>query len=506
MIKFIMYSLFAAIFIVLLIAISLPNFIGAQDRAKSSSRRAQLYNYIPKYTEVPTESYQAIEESPFATPQKQPLSTFALDVDTASYSNMRRFLEAGQWPPKDAIRTEELINYFPYQYPAPEGSSPLAWTTELSECPWNPKHQLLHLGLQAPHIAAEAMPPSNLVFLLDVSGSMSDENKLPLLKRSLALLLKSLRSQDRVSIVVYAGAAGIVLGPTPGDQRARIQSSLDRLEAGGSTAGGEGIEKAYELAHQQFIPEGNNRVILATDGDFNVGLSSDQEMVTLIEEKRKKGIFLTVLGFGMGNYKDSKLEQLANKGNGNYAYIDNLNEARKVLVHEMAGTLLTVAQDVKLQLAFNPQKVASYRLIGYENRVMPNQDFANDQKDAGEIGAGQTMTALYEIEPTASQANTGTQELFKISLRFKKPGQSQSQLIQESVFSQWQPMEKTSDNFRLAAGVAGFGLLLRESPYKGHANFEQLKSLVTSALGTDPEGYKAELLKLIDQASQSKRS
>jgi len=335
---------------------------------------------------------------------------------------------------------------------------------------------------------------------------MSDENKLPLLKRSLALLLKSLRSQDRVSIVVYAGAAGVVLGPTPGDQRARIQSSLDRLEAGGSTAGGEGIEKAYELAHQQFIPEGNNRVILATDGDFNVGLSSDQEMVTLIEEKRKKGIFLTVLGFGMGNYKDSKLEQLANKGNGNYAYIDNLNEARKVLVHEMAGALLTVAQDVKLQLAFNPQKVASYRLIGYENRVMPNQDFANDQKDAGEIGAGQTMTALYEIEPTASQANTATQELFKISLRFKKPGQSQSQLLQESVFSQWQPMEKTSDNFRLAAGVAGFGLLLRESPYKGHANFEELKSLVRSALGTDPEGYKAELLKLIDQANQSKRS
>ncbi|MDO1450326.1 von Willebrand factor type A domain-containing protein [Rhodocytophaga aerolata] len=465
-----------------------------------------------------TEEYEAVEENGFREALKNPLSTFSIDVDAASYSNMRRFLNQGQMPPKDAVRIEEMVNYFTYDYPQPTGKDPFSITTEMSDCPWNKNHRLVHIGLQGKEIPTQNLPPSNLVFLVDVSGSMDSPEKLPLLKSAFSMLLGQLRPQDRVAIVVYAGAAGLVLPSTSGSHKEEILDALDRLQAGGSTAGGAGIELAYKIAKENFIKEGNNRVILATDGDFNVGVSSNAAMERLIEQKRETGIFLTVLGFGMGNYKDSKMEILADKGNGNYAYIDNMMEARKVLVNEFGGTLFTIAKDVKIQVEFNPAKVKAYRLVGYENRALKNEDFNNDKKDAGELGAGHTVTALYELIP-ADATNTdqevpGTdelkyqknkiapsaftsKELMTLKLRYKQPDSETSQLLTKSLVNEPVALSKTSDNFRFSAAVAGFGMLLRNSEFKGQANYTDIVNLAEGAKGADKEGYRTEFINLV---------
>lgn len=464
-----------------------------------------------------TEEYDRIYENRFLKVIDNPESTFSIDVDTASYANVRRFLNSNQLPYKDAVRLEELINYFTYDYPEPSGVHPFAFYTESSECPWNPDHRLIHIGIQGEIIPPEQLPPSNLVFLLDVSGSMSDSNKLPLLKKAFSLLVNELREQDRVAIVVYAGAAGLVLPPTPGNEKSLILDSLNQLSAGGSTAGGAGIRLAYETAKQYYNDKGNNRVILATDGDFNVGLSSDAELVRLIEEKRDQGIFLTVLGFGMGNYKDSKMEKLADKGNGNYAYIDTLREAEKVLVTELGSTLVAIAKDVKIQIEFNPVYVDSYRLIGYENRVLAKEDFDDDTKDAGELGAGHTVTALYEVIPAGPATGAGeksrdlkyqepsikeeaytSSELMTLKFRYKKPDENTSNLIEVPVIDEQIPLTASSDNFRFSAAVAEWGLLLRDSEYKGDATYDQVLDLAKGAKGADEKGYRAEFIQLVE--------
>lgn len=465
------------------------------------------------------EVYDRIEENGFKTVLTDPLSTFSIDVDTASYTNVRRMLNDGQLPPADAVRIEEMINYFVYDYPKPTGEHPFSVYSEIAPAPWNTDHQLVHIGLSGKAMPTEDLPSSNLVFLLDVSGSMNNPNKLPLLKRAFRLLVDQLGEKDRVSIVVYAGAAGVVLEPTPGNENTSIIRALDKLNAGGSTAGGQGIELAYHMAEKHFIKGGNNRVILATDGDFNVGPSSDAELTRIIEQKREKGVFLTVLGFGNGNYRDNKMEKLANQGNGNFAYIDNVREARKVLVEEMAGTLLTIAKDVKLQLEFNPAKVKSYRLIGYENRMLANEDFTDDQKDAGELGAGLRVTALYEIVPAdgqSAQGNTSEQPLkyqtselseqansndtLTVTLRYKQPDSDTSQPLQHVVDQPWKTLDASSSDFRFAASVAEFGLLLRDSQYKGSASFDQVLTRGKQAKGKDDEGYRAEFLHLVESA------
>ena len=462
-----------------------------------------------------TESYNGITENIFHDAVKNPLSTFSIDVDAASYSNVRRFINNGERPPKDAVRIEELINYFDYDYEQPGNDDPFAVHTEISVAPWNTKHRLVHIGLQGKKIPTQSLPPSNLVFLIDVSGSMNEANKLPLLKSSLKMLVEQLRDQDHVAIVVYAGAAGLVLEPTSGGEKKKIAEALDRLEAGGSTAGGAGIELAYAVAKQHFKTGGNNRVILATDGDFNVGESSDASMERLIESKRKDGIFLTALGYGMGNYKDSKMETLADKGNGNYAYIDNLTEARKVLVNEFGGTLFTIAKDVKLQLEFNPAKVRAYRLIGYENRVLQHEDFNNDKKDAGDLGSGHTVTALYEIIPvgveseflkidelkyqktrTTPDAN-GSGELMTIKLRYKTPEGEASKLITHPLVDSNTALARTSANFRWSASVAAFGMLLRESEYVSNFSYDQVVQLAEASKGEDTEGYRIEFINMV---------
>jgi Ca-activated chloride channel family protein len=464
-----------------------------------------------------TESYAGITENGFKNPLKEALSTFSIDVDAASYSNVRRFINNGTLPPKDAVRIEEMINYFDYNYAQPTGNDPVNIQTELAPAPWNPQHRLVQIGLKAKTISTDNLPASNLVFLIDVSGSMNSANKLPLLVSSLKLLTDQLRDKDKVAIVVYAGQSGLVLPSTSGDAKASIKDALNKLSAGGSTAGGAGLQLAYKVANENFIKGGNNRIILATDGDFNVGVSSDNEMEHLIEEKRKSGIFLTVLGYGMGNYKDSKMEILANKGNGNYAYIDNINEARKVLVNEFGGTLFTVAKDVKLQIEFNPAKVQAYRLIGYENRMLKDEDFNDDKKDAGEMGSGHTVTALYEIIPvgvkssftnkvddlkyqkTAKTANTYTgDEMLTIKLRYKLPDQNTSKSIQKSINDNQNA--STSVNFRFAAAIAEFGMLLRQSEYKQNSSFAQVISLAEGAMGKDKEGYRSEFLRLAKSA------
>ncbi len=465
-----------------------------------------------------TEEYKRIYENPFLKVKDNPLSTFSIDVDTASYSNVRRFLNNGSLPYEDAVRIEELINYFTYEYPEPEQDTPFAFFTELSSCPWNKDHMLLHIGLQAKKISLEELPPNNLVFLLDVSGSMNYYNKLPLLKSALKLLVNEMRSIDKISIVVYAGAAGLILPATSCENKQPIIQALDMLNAGGSTAGGAGIKLAYKIAKENFISNGNNRVILATDGDFNVGASSEGELVRMIEEKREQGIFLTVLGFGMGNYKDSKMESLADKGNGNYAYIDNLLEAKKVLVSEMGGTLFTIAKDVKIQVEFNPALVDSYRLIGYENRMLRAEDFADDTKDAGELGAGHTVTVLYELVSTTDGSSSGSDlryqdidikddaasgnELMFIKFRYKKPDGKESKLLTEPITNNMIPLEKTSNNFRFAASVAEFGLLLRNSEYKGAAGYRQVLDLAQQAQGHDKEGYRKEFIELVKLAQK----
>jgi Ca-activated chloride channel family protein len=432
---------------------------------------------------------------------------------------MRRFIHQNQLPPADAIRTEELVNYFDYAYSQPVGDDPFSIFTEVASCPWNTGHQLVHIGLQGKTVPTENLPASNLVFLLDVSGSMQDANKLPLLKQALGMLTDELRPQDRVAIVAYAGASGLVLPSTPGNKKADILEALEKLEAGGSTAGAAGIHQAYAVALENFIQGGNNRVILATDGDFNVGTSSDGELERLIEVKRESGVFLTVLGFGTGNYQDSKMQSLAQKGNGNNAYIDNLLEAKKVLVTEFGGTLFTIAKDVKLQVEFNPAEVKAYRLIGYENRLLAAEDFNNDKKDAGELGSGHTVTALYEVIPAGSNESIGTVdptryqqpatenrvagksgELFQVKFRYKQPDGNESKLITHVQPVSQMGFAQASEDFRWSAAVAEYSLLLRQSEFAGGASYEQVLSLADGAVGTDKEGYRQEFIGLVKSA------
>jgi Ca-activated chloride channel family protein len=483
-------------------------------------RKADMHYGAPVYQQPQdynTEEYEGIEENIFHDAANKPLSTFSIDVDAASYANVRRFISQGQRPPVDAVRIEELINYFDYDYEQPKGEDPFSIYTEISEAPWNTQHKLVHIGLQGKKISTEKLPPSNLVFLIDVSGSMADPSKLPLLKSSFKMLVEQLRDPDRVAIVVYAGAAGQVLPSTRGDDKRKILESLDQLEAGGSTAGGAGIRLAYEIARKNFVEGGNNRVILATDGDFNVGESSDQAMEKLIEQKREEGVFLTVLGFGMGNYKDSKMEVLADKGNGNYAYIDNILEAQKVLVNEFGGTLFTIAKDVKLQIEFNPARVQAYRLIGYENRLLKDEDFNNDKKDAGELGSGHTVTALYEVIPVGVKSNFhsidplkyqtqrkkdevqygDSDEIMTIKFRYKKPDGNTSKLLVHAVVDKQVPLAKSSDNFRWSAAVAAFGMLLRDSEYVKGYTWEDVAQLAGGARGRDEQGYRIEFINLV---------
>lgn len=459
-----------------------------------------------------TEDYNVINENIFLDTNNNPLSTFSVDVDTASYSNIRRFLNSSRKPPIDAVRIEEMINYFTYDYPDADGDDPFSITTEIGQCPWNPENNLMLVGLQAKKLSTEELPPSNLVFLLDVSGSMNEPNKLPLLKSAFKLLIDELDEDDRVSIVVYAGAAGLVLDSTPGNEKDKILDALMGLEAGGSTAGAEGIKLAYNIAKENFIESGNNRVILATDGDFNVGVSSEAELVRLIEKKRDEGVFLTVLGFGTGNYKDSKMESLADKGNGNYAYIDNINEARKVLVNEMGATLNTVAKDVKIQVEFNPAKVKAYRLIGYENRLLRDEDFNDDTVDAGEIGAGHSVTAIYEVVPVGSEFEVPTidelkyqksqlvdsNEISTVKVRYKNPKSITSKLLSKTVLEE--DVGKTSENLNFAAAVAEFGMLLRESKYKGNSSYDHVLQVAKQYADSDDEGYRNEFVELIEKA------
>ena len=468
-----------------------------------------------------TEGYSTIHENGFKSPLNDPLSTFSADVDRASYSNIRRFLNNGSLPPKDAVRVEEMINYFKYSYEEPAGNEPFAVSTELAVCPWNKEHLLLKTSIKSKEIEKDDLPPSNLVFLIDVSGSMYAPNKLPLLKSSFMLLVDQLRPEDHVSIVVYAGAAGLVLEPTSGNEKEKILRAVEKLQAGGSTAGGEGLRLAYKTAEKNFIKNGNNRIILATDGDFNIGESSNAAMERLIESERDKGIFISVLGFGTGNYKDDKMEIIADKGNGNYAYIDNLQEARKTLVSEFGGTLFTIAKDVKFQIEFNPGKVAGYRLIGYENRLLNKEDFNDDTKDAGDIGAGHTVTALYEIIPkgasdekkwikpvdelkytteAATQNKKLSNEWLTLKMRYKEPENEKSKLIVKTIKGKPEKLNETTNDFRFAAAVASFGMLLRNSEYINTFTFKDAEDLAKSSLKNDDEGFRAEMVRLMHTA------
>ncbi len=466
------------------------------------------------------EKYAEIDENPFLETSRAPLSTFSIDVDTASYANVRRYLNDGTLPPRDAVRIEELINYFEYDYPSPVGDVPFSVTTEVANAPWNAKHRIVSIGLQGKKVALDNVPPSNLVFLLDVSGSMNDPRKLPLLKDALRILVNQLSSKDKVAIVVYAGKSGLILPSTSADNKGEILNALNNLGAGGSTNGGQGIQLAYKVAQENFIKDGNNRVILATDGDFNVGLKSDDELVRLIEHKRNSGIFLSVLGFGSGNTNDSMMEKLADRGNGNYAYIDSQEEARKALGSQVAGTLYAIAKDVKIQVEFNPAKVAGYRLIGYENRLLANHDFNDDRKDAGDIGAGHSVTALYEIIPAGQKVeNDGIElkygqvqpsdssfnnELLTVKLRYKEPNASESKLLSQGLIDRESSIENASENLRFASAVAEFGLLLRDSRYKGNASFRNVSNLAEGALGNDLRNYRNDFLTLVSKAQRLK--
>ena len=463
-----------------------------------------------------TEDYSKVDENEFKDALTNPLSTFSIDVDAASYSNVRRFIQNGQLPPHDAVRIEELINYFKYDYPQPSGRHPFSVNTEVARCPWNSSNTLLLVGLQGKTIDLEKLPTSNLVFLIDVSGSMDEPNKLPLVKAAFRVLVRQLRPQDKVAIVVYAGNAGMVLPSTSGSEKETILNAIESLEAGGSTAGGEGIKLAYDIARQNFFKGGNNRVILATDGDFNVGVSSEGELLRLIEEERRDNIFLSVLGFGTGNYKDAKMEKLADHGNGNFSYIDGIQEARKVLGEQMAGTLYTIAKDVKIQVEFNPAAVKSYRLIGYEDRLLNKEDFKDDKKDAGELGAGHTVTALYELvlNSPASDMHTAeslkyqtthikpesfrTDELLTVQLRYKLPADTVSVLMTTPVKKEIERIDDASRNIRFASAVAMFGMILRESKYQADASYDLVLKYGKESRGTDADGYKAEFVKLVE--------
>jgi Ca-activated chloride channel family protein len=462
-----------------------------------------------------TEAYNRIEDHRFLAASANPLSTFSIDVDAASYSNVRRFLSQGTLPPADAVRLEELVNYFSYTYADRMGKHPFAVTTDVGPCPWAADHRLVRIGLQAKRVATRELPPSNLVFLIDVSGSMQSEDKLPLVKQAFRALVQELRPEDRVAIVVYAGNAGLVLPSTSGGDKAAIMAAIDRLEAGGSTAGGAGIKLAYDVARENYVADGNNRVILATDGDFNVGVSSDAEMIRLVESRREEGTFLTVLGFGTGNLKDSKMEQMADKGNGHYAYIDNFREAHKVFVREFGGTLFTVAKDVKIQVEFNPARVQAYRLLGYENRMLAKEDFADDKKDAGEMGAGHTVTALYEVVPvgaapvavagdsltyqqvTLRSTASRSAELMTVKLRYKDPNGTRSRLLATPVVDRG---ERGSSDLQFASAVAAFAMVLRNSEYKGQASYDLVLRLAREARGEDPEGYRTEFISMVERA------
>jgi Ca-activated chloride channel family protein len=468
-----------------------------------------------------TESYARIDDNPFLEVVRNPLSTFSIDVDTASYANVRRFLTQGTPPPPDAVRIEELLNYFTYRYPPPRDDEPFAVHTEVAECPWNGEHRLVRIGIKGKEIELGDRPASNLVFLVDVSGSMQVPNKLPLLKQALVMLVRQLTENDRVAIVVYAGAAGLVLPSTTGDQSQQIASAIERLQAGGSTNGGQGIELAYAVAEQHKIVGGTNRVILATDGDFNVGVSDQGSLTRLIENKAEGGVFLSVLGFGSGNYKDDHLEKLADRGNGNYAYIDAANEARKVLVEQMAGTLVTIAKDVKVQIEFNPVQASAYRLIGYENRLLRSEDFNDDRKDAGEIGAGHTVTALYEVVPADGEAPKAIAstveplkyqdatkpsdaaaggELLTLRLRYKPPEGDTSFKFEFVVRDEGRRSSEASADFKFAAAVAAYGMLLRQSPHCGNATWDAVAALAEEGLADDPGGYRAEFVELVRKA------
>jgi Ca-activated chloride channel family protein len=486
---------------------------GIQVSGKKGKKRSK-----PKQNEQwNTEEYTQLQENDFLDPANAALSTFSIDVDNASYSNARRQINSGHMPADGSVRVEEMINYFFYDYPRPTGQDPFEVYTEVGECPWDQNHLLMHIGLQGKEVDFAETPPNNLTFLIDVSGSMSSANKLELVKPSFKLLVEQLRPEDRVAIVVYAGAAGVVLESTPGSQKEKILDSIDRLQAGGSTAGGAGIRLAYSIAKANFVENGNNRVILATDGDFNVGVSSTASLEKLVSEERKSGVFLTVLGFGMGNYKDNRMETLADKGNGNYAYIDNFKEAKKVFENQLTGTLLTIAKDVKIQVEFNPKQVASYRLIGYENRLLEDRDFNDDTKDAGELGAGHTVTALYEIIPTkAKESPKGSvdplryqeskltrtakgEELAYVKLRYKNPNGNQSRLLEQPVVSTPTPFLETTSDFQFTAAVAGFGMMLTDSKHKGDATYSRVIDWASPAMGKDQFGYRSDFIKLVQQ-------
>ncbi len=469
------------------------------------------------------ESYNAMTENGFIATSNDPLSTFSIDVDTASYSNIRRFINQGTLPPAGAVRIEEMVNYFHYSYPEPVGKDPVSITSEVGPCPWKKGHKLVRIGIKAKNIAKDKLPPSNLVFLIDVSGSMTAANKLPLFKKAMKMLVRQLDKDDRVSMVVYAGMDRVVLPPTAGNNQKKIMAAIDALGAGGSTHASSGIITAYKLAQQVYMPGGNNRIILASDGDFNVGITSRGELQRLIEEKRKSGIYLTVLGFGMGNYHDDTMEILADKGNGNYAYIDNLLEAKKVMVKEMSGTMFTLARDVKLQIEFNPAKVAAYRLVGYENRALADEDFNNDSKDAGEIGVGHTVTALYEVIPAGSNdvpsvdplkyqnitKTTQTKyqnEIMTIKLRYKPLDKTKSVLMSKIVKDRSTSLARTSDDFRFAAAVAAFGMILEHSQFLDNFDYSQVLTLAKKAKGTDDEGYRAEFIRLAETADLLSKS
>ncbi|MDN5478385.1 MAG: von Willebrand factor type A domain-containing protein, partial [Chryseobacterium sp.] len=461
------------------------------------------------------EGYDAFVENPFELTKNQPQSTFSIDVDNAAYSNIRRMINNGQIIDKNAVRIEEMINYFKYTYPQPKNNEPFSINTEYSDAPWNPGHKLLKIGLQGKKVPMDNLPASNLVFLIDVSGSMDSPDKLPLLKSSFKVLLDQLRPQDKVGIVVYAGSAGMVLPPTSANEKDKIILALDNLQAGGSTAGGAGIELAYKLAQENFIKNGNNRVVIATDGDFNVGASSTSNVQTLIEEKRKSGVFLTCLGFGMGNYKDNMLETLADKGNGNYAYIDNLQEANKFLGKEFAGSMYAIAKDVKIQIEFNPKYVSSYRLIGYENRKLRNEDFSNDKIDAGELGSGHTVTALYEIIPAGTQSEfipegsslkyTRTEssgdfgsELATVKFRYKKPDENTSKEISQIIGNSSGKISSASPDFKFASSVAWFGLVTRKSDLILKKDLSDIEDLARQGKVNDMEGYRSEFIRLVE--------
>jgi Ca-activated chloride channel family protein len=471
-----------------------------------------------------TEAYDLISDNPFIRVSQDPLATFSTDVDTASYANTRRFLTMNQLPPKDSVRIEEMINYFTYDYPSPTGRHPIAVYTEVAAAPWKPEHRLVRIGIKSREIDLSKRPPSNLVFLIDVSGSMATPEKLPMLKTAMKLMVEKLGEGDHVAIVVYAGATGLRLPSTSSNRKEIINAAIDSLDSGGSTNGAAGIVLAYEAATSNFIKGGTNRVILATDGDFNVGVTNQGDLIRLIEEKAKSGVFLSVLGFGMGNYKDSTLEKLADKGNGNYAYIDTLNEARKVLVEEIGSTLVTVAKDVKVQVEFNPAEVNAYRLIGYENRSLRHQEFNDDTKDAGDMGAGHTVTALFEVVPrgvevpipgvdplkyqqaaqSARRAPNG--EILNLKIRYKEPEANTSQLIEAPVIDRAGLFNNASSDFRFAAAVASFGMILRDSPYKGQSSLESVIDVAEKSKGADKNAYREEFVQLVRKAQTLKRN